>query len=83
MGTTGGGVWKTTDAGNTWKNISDGQIKVGSIGAVAVAPSDENVVYVGTGSADPRGNISSGNGIYKSVDMGETWEHIGLSLIHI
>ena len=78
MGTTGGGVWKTTDAGNTWKNISDGQIKVGSIGAVAVAPSDENVVYVGTGSADPRGNISSGNGMYKSVDMGETWEHIGL-----
>ena len=78
MGTTGGGVWKTTDAGNTWKNISDGQIEIGSIGAVAVAPSDENVVYVGTGSADPRGNISSGNGMYKSVDMGETWEHIGL-----
>jgi photosystem II stability/assembly factor-like uncharacterized protein len=78
MGTTGGGVWKTTDAGNTWKNISDGQITVGSIGAVAVAPSDDNVVYVGTGSADPRGNISSGNGMYKSVDMGETWKHIGL-----
>ena len=78
MGTTGGGVWKTTDAGNTWKNISDGQITVGSIGAVAVAQSDENVVYVGTGSADPRGNISTGNGMYKSVDSGETWEHIGL-----
>ncbi len=78
MGTTGGGVWKTTDAGNTWNNISDGQITVGSIGAVSVAPSDENIVYVGTGSADPRGNISTGNGMYKSVDGGETWEHIGL-----
>ena len=78
MGTTGGGVWKTTDAGNSWKNISDGQITVGSIGAIAVAPSDENIVYVGTGSADPRGNISTGNGMYKSTDMGETWEHIGL-----
>ena len=78
MGTTGGGVWKTTDAGNTWKNVSDGQIKVGSIGSIAVAPSDENIVYVGTGSADPRGNISTGNGMYKSTDMGETWEHIGL-----
>jgi len=74
MGTTGGGVWKTTDAGNTWKNISDGQIKVGSIGSVSVAESDEIVVYVGTGSADPRGNISTGNGIYKSVDSGETWD---------
>ena len=78
MGTTGGGVWKTTDAGNTWKNVSDGQITVGSIGSIAVAPSDENIVYVGTGSADPRGNISTGNGMYKSTDMGETWEHIGL-----
>jgi len=78
MGTTGGGVWKTTDAGNTWKNVSDGQIKVGSIGAVEVAPSDKNVVYVGTGSADPRGNISTGNGMYKSVDFGENWEFIGL-----
>ena len=53
MGTTGGGVWKTTDAGNNWKNISDGQITVGSIGAISVSESDENVVYVGTGSADP------------------------------
>ena len=78
MGTTGGGVWKTTDAGNSWNNVSDGQITVGSIGAIAVAPSDENIVYVGTGSADPRGNISIGNGMYKSTDMGETWQHIGL-----
>ena len=78
MGTTGGGVWKTTDAGNTWENVSDGQITVGSIGAIAVAPSDENVVYVGTGSAEPRGNISTGKGVYKSTDMGETWKFIGL-----
>jgi len=78
MGTTGGGVWKTTDAGNNWKNISDGQITVGSIGSISVSESDENVIYVGTGSADPRGNISIGNGIYKSVDSGENWEFIGL-----
>ena len=63
MGTTGGGVWKTTDAGTTWKNVSDGFIKVGSIGAVAVAPSDPNVIYVGTGSPDPRGNVSPGDGM--------------------
>ena len=78
MGTTGGGVWKTTDAGIKWKNISDGQITVGSIGAIAVAESDENIIYVGTGSADPRGNISTGNGMYKSVDFGENWTFIGL-----
>ncbi len=78
MGTTGGGVWKTTDAGNNWKNISDGQITVGSIGSISVSESEENVIYVGTGSADPRGNISIGNGIYKSVDSGENWEFIGL-----
>ncbi len=78
MGGSGSGVWKTDDAGTTWNNISDGQIKVGSIGAIAVAPSDENVVFVGTGSAAPRGNISTGNGIYKSTDAGKTWTHIGL-----
>ena len=79
MGTTGGGVWKTTDAGLNWKNVSDGEITVGSIGAVASSPSDPSIMYVGTGSADPRGNISSGNGIYKSLDYGETWEFSGLS----
>ena len=78
MGTTGGGVWKTNDAGNTWNNVSDGQITAGSIGAIAISPSDENIIYVGTGSADPRGNISSGNGMYKSTDFGENWEFIGL-----
>lgn len=124
MGSTGGGVWKTTDAGKTWFNVSDvsrqlepasdpeimgdvdsnlaefgllrepvgGLPEVGStwtrrsgdafgassIGAIAVAPSDSNVIYVGTGSACPRGNVSPGDGIYKSTDAGDTWRHIGL-----
>ena len=78
MGSTGGGVWKTTDAGTTWKNISDETFEVGSIGAIAVAPSDTNVVYVGTGSACPRGNVSPGKGVYRSTDAGKTWRHIGL-----
>ncbi len=78
MGATGGGVWKTTDAGTSWRNISDGYFKVGSVGAIAVAPSDPNVVYVGTGSAEPRGNVSIGNGVYRSTDAGETWKYIGL-----
>lgn len=78
MGATGGGVWKTTDGGLSWQNISDGYIKAGSIGAVTVAPSDPNVIYVGTGSADPRGNVSAGCGMYKSTDSGESWQFIGL-----
>ena len=124
MGGTGGGVWKTTDAGKTWHNVSDavrqlepkplpeimGEVdpalaEIGllreptgglpttgvqwerrlgdafgsaSIGAIAVAPSDSNVIYVGTGSACPRGNVSPGDGIYKSTDAGDTWRHIGL-----
>ncbi len=77
MGTTGGGVWKTADAGTTWENISDGFFG-GSIGSVAVAPSDNNVIYVGGGEGTIRGNVSSGYGIYKSIDAGKTWNHIGL-----
>lgn len=78
MGSTGGGVWRTDDAGVSWRNISDGQFEVGGIGAIAVAPSDANVLYVGTGSAEPRGNTSPGMGMYRSTDKGKTWVHAGL-----
>jgi photosystem II stability/assembly factor-like uncharacterized protein len=82
MGTTGGGVWKTEDAGINWMNISDGFFNTGSVGAVAVAASDPNVVYVGMGEHAPRGVMSSyGDGIYKSTDAGKSWKHIGLSKI--
>ena len=77
MGSTGGGVWKTTDAGNTWQNISDGFFG-GSVGAVAVSESDNNVIYVGMGEKTVRGNVSSGDGIWKSENAGKTWKQIGL-----
>lgn len=77
MGTAGGGVWKTTDAGGTWNCISDGYFG-GSIGAVSVSESDPNIIYVGEGEQTLRGNVSSGNGIWKSMDAGETWTFIGL-----
>jgi len=78
MGATGGGVWKTDDAGMSWRNLSDGQIAAGSIGAIAVAPSDPATIYAGTGSACPRGNVSAGIGMYKSEDGGKNWRHAGL-----
>jgi len=77
FGATGGGVWKTTDAGERWENVSDGTFG-GSIGAVAVAPSDANVVYVGGGEKTWRGNVSSGDGVWKSTDAGATWTFCGL-----
>jgi len=78
-GYTGGGVWRTDDAGNSWRNISDGFFKSGSIGAIAVAPSDANVIYVGTGEHAIRGQSSTyGDGMYRSTDQGRTWSRIGL-----
>ncbi|WP_421878164.1 WD40/YVTN/BNR-like repeat-containing protein [Marinoscillum sp.] len=77
FGSTGGGVWRTTDAGNTWENISDGYFG-GSIGAVAVSDWDNNVIYVGGGEKTVRGNVSYGYGMWKSVDAGKTWESVGL-----
>ncbi|UCF38109.1 MAG: glycosyl hydrolase [Acidobacteriota bacterium] len=79
MGATGGGVWKTENAGLTWENISDEFFEVGTIGAIAVANSDPNVIYVGTGEKSIRGvTTSHGNGVYKSTDAGKTWRHVGL-----
>jgi photosystem II stability/assembly factor-like uncharacterized protein len=79
MGATGGGLWKTTDAGVSWKPVTDGLINHSSVGAVAVSASNPDVVYIGTGEADIRGNIIQGGGAYKSVDAGKTWTHIGLT----
>jgi photosystem II stability/assembly factor-like uncharacterized protein len=77
IGMVNGGVWKTTDAGRTWKPIFDDQ-PTGSIGWVAVAPSDPNVIYVGSGEGLPRPDLAVGDGIYKSTDAGQTWTHLGL-----
>ncbi|MFY0684538.1 MAG: glycosyl hydrolase [Balneola sp.] len=79
MGTTGGGVWKTVNAGNSWENISDGFFKTGSVGAIAVSESNPNIVVVGMGEHPARGVMTSmGDGVYKSTDAGKTWKHIGL-----
>ena len=78
FGATGGGVWKTTDGGLTWQPVSDKAFHSGSIGAIEVAPSDANVVYVGTGESPIRGNVSPGDGVYRSTDAGKTWTHVGL-----
>lgn len=79
MGTTGGGIWKTTDDGLTWKNISDGFLKTGTVGDIAVAESNPNLVIAGMGEHAARGVMTSmGDGVYRSTDAGKTWEHIGL-----
>ncbi len=81
MGTTGGGLWKTEDMGISWRNISDGFFKTATIGAIAVAESDSNVVYVGLGEHAPRGVMThSGDGVFKSTDAGRTWKKVGLEL---
>src|SRR5436305_650250 len=74
-----GGVWKSTDGGMTWNSLFDEQ-PVASIGSIAVAPSDPNVIYVGSGEANIRGNVAAGNGIYRSSDAGKTWKHVWKSV---
>jgi photosystem II stability/assembly factor-like uncharacterized protein len=78
FGAVDGGVWKTTNGGTSWRNISDGVSKIASVGAITVAPSDPNVVYVGGGEADMREDWTYGDGMYRSTDGGETWSHLGL-----
>ena len=79
FGATGGGVWKTSDGGVTWEPVSDAYFKTGSVGAIGVCETDPNVIYVGMGESPIRGNVSHGDGVYKSTDAGKTWKHVGLS----
>src|SRR5215467_8376894 len=84
FGSTGGGIWKTTDGGIIWENVSDGFFKRASGGAIAVAASDANVIYVGMGETCIRSNVSHGDGVYKSTDSDKTWMHLGLEdTLHI
>lgn len=78
FGATGGGVWKTTDGGVNWVPVSDQFFKTGSVGGIGVSESDPNVIYVGMGESPVRGNVSHGDGVYKSTDAGKTWKHVGL-----
>jgi photosystem II stability/assembly factor-like uncharacterized protein len=78
-GACAGGVWKSTDAGSYWDNVSDGFFRTASIGAIAVAPSDSKVIYAGTGETTIRGNVSHGDGVYRSTDAGRTWKNVGLT----
>ena len=78
FGASGGGVWKTTDSGATWAPVSDRQFQTASVGAIAVADSDPNTIYVGMGESCIRGNVMNGDGVYKSVDAGKTWRNVGL-----
>jgi photosystem II stability/assembly factor-like uncharacterized protein len=79
FGATGGGLWKTTDGGLTWRPVTDGQLHSSSVGAVAVSESNPNIVYIGMGETELRGNIMQGDGVYKSTDDGKTWTHMGLA----
>lgn len=79
FGATGGGLWKTADGGEHWTNITDGQIHSSSVGAVAVSETDPNIVFIGMGESEIRGDIQPGDGVYKSTDAGKTWTHVGFS----
>ena len=78
FGTTGGGVWKTSDFGLTWAPVGDNDFRTTSVGAIAVAPSNPDIVYVGMGESCFRGNIIQGDGVYKTSDGGKSWQHLGL-----
>ena len=78
FGGVAGGIWRSDDAGLYWENISDGQLASGSVGALAVAPSDGNVIYAGMGEATIRIDVTHGDGVYRSRDRGQTWTHVGL-----
>src|SRR3954463_12880661 len=78
FGACAGGVWKTTDGGTYWENVSDGFFKTAAVGAIAVAESDPNVIYAGMGESCIRGDVSHGDGVYRSTDAGRTWAHLGL-----
>src|SRR5204862_2249645 len=77
FGAVGGGLWKTTDSGMKWAPVTDGQINSSSVGAVAVAESRPGLVFIGMGESCIRGNIMPGDGVYRSIDAGKTWPHIG------
>ena len=82
FGAVGGGLWKTVDGGTSWKPVTDGQLTSSSVGAVAVAESNPDVVYLGMGETCIRGNIMQGDGVYRSADGGKTWTHVGLEQTH-
>ncbi len=79
FGATGGGVWKTTDGGINWQPVSDAHFKTGSVGGIGISDADPNTIYVGMGESPIRGNVSHGDGVYKSMDAGKTWKHVGLA----
>ncbi|HET7814694.1 MAG TPA: hypothetical protein VFL13_10015, partial [Candidatus Baltobacteraceae bacterium] len=85
MGGVQAGIWESTNYGHTWNNISDGKMgsmNAYSIGALAVAPSNKKIIYAGTGEADIRGDVATGDGVYRSTDGGKTWKHLGLADTH-
>lgn len=82
MGAVNGGVWKTANGGMTWDNITDGNSDISSVGAITIAPSDPNVLYVGTGESQLREDLTYGTGVYRSTDAGQTWQHLGLAETH-